>query len=142
MPKAKTSSQATVSKLVSGVAGRLAADFPSSATLAVRSCTPSSKWSKFLLSLGCKLRCGRTNTYIAAWINLHDHITTATPTVDYFIGLQFADQLCDLSFAVRCGWEQHVIFDTNRIFGNGNLSAQGLTLAWKSDSNPCSIAAL
>lgn len=58
----------------------------------------------------------------------HDHITTATPTVDYFIGLQFADQLCDLSFAVRLGWEQHVIFDTNRIFGNGNLSAQGLTL--------------
>lgn len=55
-------------------------------------------------------------------------IRTATPTMDYFLGLQFADQMCDMSFAIRAGWEQHILFDTNRIFGNGNLSTQGLTL--------------
>lgn len=53
---------------------------------------------------------------------------TATPSVDYFVGLQYADTLCDLLFKARLGWEQHVLFDTNRFLTSGNLSTQGLTL--------------
>lgn len=64
-------------------------------------------------------------------IAAHDCQKTATPTIDYFLGLQYADQMCDMSFAIRCGWEQHVIFNTNRISHNGNLSTQGLTLAFE-----------
>lgn len=52
----------------------------------------------------------------------------ATPTVDYFLGLEYADVMCDMSFAIRAGWEQHVYFETNRFFQAGNLSTQGLTL--------------
>lgn len=52
----------------------------------------------------------------------------ATPSVDYFIGLQYADTLCDTIFKARLGWEQHVLFDTNRYLSSGNLSTQGLTL--------------
>lgn len=55
-------------------------------------------------------------------------VHTATPSVDYFLGLQYADEMCDMSFAIRAGWEQHVYFDTNKIFQAGNLSTQGLTL--------------
>lgn len=53
---------------------------------------------------------------------------TATPSVDYFVGLQYADTLCDMLFKARLGWEQHVLFDTNRYLSTGNLSTQGLTL--------------
>ena len=52
----------------------------------------------------------------------------ATPTLDYFVGLQYADTLCDMIFKARLGWEQHVLFDTNRFLSTGNLSTQGLTL--------------
>ncbi len=57
-----------------------------------------------------------------------DTIHTATPTADYFLGLEYADSMCDVTFAVRVGWEQHVYFDPNRIFQYGDLSTQGLTL--------------
>lgn len=60
-----------------------------------------------------------------------DHIKTATPTADVFLGLQYADTLCDLECSVRLGWEQRVLFNTNRIFGNGNLSMQGLVLGFE-----------
>lgn len=57
-----------------------------------------------------------------------DKIYTATPTVDYFIGLQYADCFCDMMVKAHVGWEQHVLFDTNRFLSAGNLSTQGLTL--------------
>lgn len=53
---------------------------------------------------------------------------TATPSLDYFVGLQYADTLCDMLFKARLGFEQHVLFDTNRFLSSGNLSTQGLTL--------------
>lgn len=57
-----------------------------------------------------------------------DSFFTATPSLDYFVGLQYADTMCDMLFNVRLGWEQHVLFDTNRFLSSGNLSGQGLTL--------------
>jgi hypothetical protein len=52
---------------------------------------------------------------------------TATPSLDTFVGLMYADVLCDMIFNVHAGWEQHVLFDTNRFLSHGNLSGQGLT---------------
>lgn len=57
-----------------------------------------------------------------------DKIFTATPSVDYFVGLQYADCFFDMIVKAHVGWEQHVMFDTNRFLSVGNLSAQGLTL--------------
>lgn len=58
-------------------------------------------------------------------------VWTATPTMDYFVGLQYADCICDMLFAARVGWEQHVIFNANRLAHDGNLGAQGLTLGFE-----------
>jgi Legionella pneumophila major outer membrane protein precursor len=57
-----------------------------------------------------------------------DSLFSATPSLDYFIGLQYADTLVDILYKVHVGWEQHVLFDTNRFLSAGNLSGQGLTL--------------
>lgn len=57
-----------------------------------------------------------------------DSFFTATPSLDYFVGLQYADTMCDMLYKVHLGWEQHVLFDTNRFLSSGNLSGQGLTL--------------
>lgn len=62
-------------------------------------------------------------------IDLHDSFWTATPTVDYFLGLNYANCFCDMIFNIHAGWEQHVFFDMNRLsFNGGNLSTQGLTV--------------
>jgi hypothetical protein len=65
---------------------------------------------------------------IALIINDSEKFFTATPSVDYFVGLQYADTMCDMIVKARLGWEQHVLFDTNRMLFAGNLSTQGLTL--------------
>jgi hypothetical protein len=52
----------------------------------------------------------------------------ATPTVDYFLGMQYETCFCDMLFSVHAGWEQHVLFDVNKIAHDGNLATQGLTL--------------
>lgn len=57
-----------------------------------------------------------------------DCLYSATPSVDYFVGLQYADNFCDMLVRAHIGWEQHVMFDTNRYMTTGNLSGQGLTL--------------
>lgn len=57
-----------------------------------------------------------------------DSFFTATPSLDYFVGLQYADTICDMLYKIHLGWEQHVLFDTNRFLSNGNLSGQGLSL--------------
>lgn len=59
-----------------------------------------------------------------------DSFWTATPTVDYFFGLRYADCFCDMVFSAHVGWEQHLFFNLNRLDShcNGNLSTQGLTL--------------
>lgn len=59
---------------------------------------------------------------------LHDVNHVATPTMEYFFGLEYADAICEMTFAIRGGWEQIVYYNTNRIFQAGNLSMQGLTL--------------
>lgn len=60
-----------------------------------------------------------------------DTIWTATPMMDYFVGIQYADCLCDMPFSAHLGWEQHVLFDVNRLARDGNLAAQGLTLGFE-----------
>ena len=61
-------------------------------------------------------------------------IHTGTPTVDYFVGLQYADTVCDMMFSAVIGWEEHIIFNANRLnTDTGNLSTQGLTLGLQLD---------
>jgi hypothetical protein len=67
-------------------------------------------------------------TTLTAINNISDRVYIATPTMDYYIGLQYAGCLCDMLFKVHAGWEQHVFFDTNKYLTRGNLAAQGLTL--------------
>lgn len=57
-------------------------------------------------------------------------ITTSTPSVDYFVGLQYAANLCNFDVSAHIGWEQHIFFNMlNQVVNpEGNLSAQGLTL--------------
>lgn len=70
-----------------------------------------------------------SQTVITPYVNtICDTIHTATPMVDYYLGLEYVEAMCDMTFAVRAGWEQHVYFDANRIFQYGDLSTQGLTL--------------
>lgn len=58
-----------------------------------------------------------------------DSFWTATPTVDYFLGLRYEDCLCDMVFSAHIGWESHLFFNLDRLNGcSGNLSTQGLTL--------------
>ncbi|MEI8125052.1 MAG: Lpg1974 family pore-forming outer membrane protein [Parachlamydiaceae bacterium] len=60
---------------------------------------------------------------------LSETIHTGTPTMDYFVGLQYDDCFCDMLFSMVAGWEQHIIFDANRLSTHrGNLVTQGLTL--------------
>jgi len=58
---------------------------------------------------------------------IHDTIHTATPTLDYFIGLNYGDSMCDFSYNLYVGYEAHVFFDYGRLFAAGNYSTQGLT---------------
>ncbi|MEI8365861.1 MAG: Lpg1974 family pore-forming outer membrane protein [Parachlamydiaceae bacterium] len=73
---------------------------------------------------------GPTSTVVTSSLEtIHDTIHTGTPTADYFVGLQYSDCLCDMLFSVVIGWEQHVMFDMNRLSTvPGNLVTQGLTL--------------
>lgn len=57
-----------------------------------------------------------------------DSFCSATPTVDYFVGFQYADCMCDMLFSAHVGWEQRIWFDVNRIARDGNMGTQGLTL--------------
>jgi len=53
---------------------------------------------------------------------------TGTPTVDYFAGLEYSNQLCGWEFDAHLGWEQHVFFNVNKLLNEGNLYTQGLVL--------------
>lgn len=60
-----------------------------------------------------------------------DTIWTGTPTVEYFVGLHYAQTWNNFLISGHVGWEQRVIFDANRfrfLREDENLSAQGLTL--------------
>ncbi len=59
---------------------------------------------------------------------LHYNRTTGTPTIDYFVGLQYASNFCDFDVSAHIGWEQHIFFNMLDANEQGNLSAQGLTL--------------
>ncbi len=58
----------------------------------------------------------------------HDHFESASPTFDYFIGLEYTNCLWNMEYRAHIGWEQHFMWDINHIARNGNLSTQGLTL--------------
>ncbi len=60
-----------------------------------------------------------------------DTVHDAIPSLDYFVGLQYADNICDFDYSIHAGWEAHVFFDMNRFdttWARGNFSTQGLTL--------------
>lgn len=62
-------------------------------------------------------------------IHYKDHIFEGTPSLDYFLGLQYCCCLWDMDWNVRAGWEEHVFFDVNQMtIDGGNLTLQGLTL--------------
>lgn len=63
-------------------------------------------------------------------LRYEDNVYRATPTIDSFLGLQYARMVGDYSLSVHLGWEHHVVFDSNQlsIGGGGNLTMQGLTL--------------
>ncbi len=69
---------------------------------------------------------GTTTTFVSSTTD-HSRIHTATPTVDYFVGLKYGDNMCDFEYNVYVGYEAHVFFDYGRLFGNDNYSTQGLT---------------
>jgi len=60
----------------------------------------------------------------------HHHYNTGIPSFDYFVGLQYAYDMCDWTIRTQIGWEQHVFFNLKNqdALIMGNLAAQGLTL--------------
>lgn len=66
---------------------------------------------------------------VTSEVHLRDKFWNANPMLDTFLGVLYASKMCETTFFVRAGWEQHVIFDTNQWSVNeGNLTLQGLTL--------------
>lgn len=62
-------------------------------------------------------------------INAKEHVRTATPTLEYFAGLQYEVDYQDTKIAARVGWEQRVFFNLNRLsIVGGNFSVQGLNV--------------
>lgn len=54
---------------------------------------------------------------------------TSTPTLDYFIGLQYDATIWEIAIKVHVGWEQHVFFNLNQLaLTSGNFSTQELNL--------------
>lgn len=55
---------------------------------------------------------------------------SATPSLDYFLGLRYADCFCDWDFSAHIGWESHVWFDLGNVtlLDEGNFTTQGLTV--------------
>ncbi|MBS0622297.1 MAG: hypothetical protein JSR80_05005 [Verrucomicrobia bacterium] len=51
------------------------------------------------------------------------------PTVDSFLGLQYARPCCRKCITAYAGWEQHTFFSFNHLTSlGGNFSTQGLSL--------------
>ena len=76
---------------------------------------------------------GTVSTFTGTF-EFKDTIHTGTPTVDYFVGLKYSDTTCDMMYSAIIGWEEHIIFNANRLNTvAGNLSTQGLTLGLQLD---------
>ena len=65
-----------------------------------------------------------------AFLRTSDTIRIGTPSLDYFVGLEYLSNFCETDLCAYLGWEQHVLFDVNQLFdyASGNLYTQGLTL--------------
>ena len=61
-------------------------------------------------------------------VHERSRIYSGTPTIDYFIGLQYVDCICDMHVSAKAGWEQQILFNANQFATTGNLATQGLTL--------------
>lgn len=57
-----------------------------------------------------------------------NRLFAGTPTLDYFLGVQYADCFGDMVVSARFGWEQFILFGAGQFGRGGNLSAQGLTM--------------
>ncbi len=56
---------------------------------------------------------------------------TGTPTLDYFLGLQYVASLWGAEVNLHAGWEAQIVIDANQLADGGNLSLQGLTVGGK-----------
>ena len=65
-----------------------------------------------------------------AFLGKSDTFRIGTPSLDYFVGLEYLSNFCETDLCAYLGWEQHVLFDVNQLFdyASGNLYTQGLTL--------------
>ncbi len=54
----------------------------------------------------------------------------AIPSLDLFLGLRYADTICNWDYSVYAGWESHVWFDLGNVelSNGGNFSTEGLTV--------------
>lgn len=69
-----------------------------------------------------------TETTLAA-IHVSNSLFLGTPSLDYFLGLEYTSCFCDTELSAHVGWEQHAFFDVNQLArASGNLYTQGLTL--------------
>jgi len=65
------------------------------------------------------------------FVDVYDRNTKrlGTPSMDYYLGLEYVSCFCEMELNIHAGWEQHTLFDINQLAANsGNLSSQGLTL--------------
>ena len=74
-----------------------------------------------------------TNVALATDIEVlrtSDTLRMGTPSLDYFVGLEYVSNFCETDLCAYLGWEQHVLFDVNQSIDHfsGNLYTQGLTL--------------
>ena len=60
-----------------------------------------------------------------------DQLHLGTPTVDYFVGLQYTFRFSKISLSTIVAWEQHVIYQINKFAASKeNLTLGGLTLGF------------
>lgn len=72
-----------------------------------------------------------TNAILDEAYSNRSKLHLGTPSLDYFVGLEYSSSFCETALSAYVGWEQHVLFDVNQLFGDndsGNLYLQGLTL--------------
>lgn len=68
-------------------------------------------------------------TSISGLSNTKEAFHVGTPTIDYFVGLQYTYDFCRMSLSVILGWEQHFVFQVNKFSAtNDNLSLGGGTM--------------
>lgn len=62
-------------------------------------------------------------------INSANRVSTATPTLEFFAGVNYEKSIDHFYMSFRAGWEERVFFSVNQLsFAVGNLCLQGISL--------------